>query len=81
LAELDRYGVTTVLFRQSGNPLEWAHVGQFAAVLDQSPERSETVATVQAATPIRILHVRRATPAPPDAEALTRLSGPQALMK
>lgn len=81
LGEIDRYGVSMVAFRRTGSPREWAHIAQFAALLDLSPERFERLAEIPGSAVIRIYRVVGNQERNPDAAALTQLNGPRTLMK
>ena len=81
LREIDRYGVSLVIFQRTGDPRQWEHVAQFDALLAAEPDRFTKLAEIPGAAPIEILRVVGHDTGPPDAAALTRLSGPQALLK
>lgn len=81
LPELDRYGVAMVILQRSARPDAWAHIGQFAALLVQHPDRFERVWISGGAAPIEVLRVRGNEARTPDAAALTALSGPRTIMR
>jgi hypothetical protein len=81
LEELNRYGVSLVIFRRTGAVREWTHVAQFGAMLAAAPEQFEAVAEIPGPVPIRILRVLGNEARHPDVAALTHLNGPQALLR
>jgi hypothetical protein len=81
LEELDRYGVSLVIFRRTGAVREWTHVAQFDAMLAAAPEHFEAVAEIPGPVPTRILRVLGNEARHPDVAALTRLNGPQTLLR
>ena len=57
------------------------HVGQFGAMLAAGPEQFAAVADISGPVPIRILRVLGNAARRPDVAALTRLNGPQTLLR
>ena len=81
MGEIERYGVALVIFQRTGEPQEWANVAQFDALLAAEPDRFVKVAEIPGTAPIQVLRVVGNEARTPNAAALTRLSGPQALLK
>jgi hypothetical protein len=81
LPEIDRYGVAVVIFQRSTRPDAWGHIGQFATLLEQAPDRFERVFRTDGRAPVDVLRVRGNEGRIPDPAALTELSGPRALMR
>ncbi len=81
MKEIDRYGISLVIFQRTGDAQEWAHVAQFNALLAAEPNRFAKVAEITDTAPFQIFRVLGNEARSPDAAALTRLSGPQALLR
>ena len=81
LREIDRYGVAMVILQRQTGPRAWAHVGQFAGLVEQRSERFEKIALSGDPSPFEVLRLRGNQDAKPDPVALTALSGPGTLMR
>ncbi len=81
MGEIERYGVPIVILQHSDRPRGWVHIGQFATLVEQSPDRFERLAVFGDTAPVEVLRVRGQEGRRPDAAALTELSGPRALMR
>lgn len=81
LEEIDRYGVSLVIFERTDASRGWTHIEQFAALLAAAPDRFRLEAEIRGPIVFQILRVLGNEAHAPDAAALTQLSGPQALLK